>query len=52
MVVNLEVPVFRRGVDSMQTEQTFVVTAQGSRPLVRQERDELTYLAFAPRVRL
>jgi Xaa-Pro aminopeptidase len=39
MVVNLEVPVFTAGVGSMQTEQSFVVTDAGSRPLVDQSRD-------------
>jgi hypothetical protein len=39
MVVNLEVPVFTAGVGSMQTEQSFVVTDAGSRPLVDQPRD-------------
>jgi Xaa-Pro aminopeptidase len=39
MVVNLEVPLFTLGVGSMQTEQSFVVTADGCRPLVAQARE-------------
>jgi Xaa-Pro dipeptidase len=39
MVVNLEVPVFTLGVGSMQTEQSFVVTADGTRPLADQPRE-------------
>ena len=38
-VINLEVPVFTLGVGSMQTEQSFVVTKDGSRPLIAQDRD-------------
>jgi Xaa-Pro aminopeptidase len=39
MVVNLEVPLFTLGVGSMQTEQSFVLTADGCRPLVHQPRE-------------
>ncbi len=39
MVINLEVPVFTLGIGSMQTEQSFVVTKDGSRPLIAQDRD-------------
>ena len=39
MVVNLEVPVFSRGSHSIHSEQSFVVTDAGSRPLTEQPRD-------------
>lgn len=38
MVINLEVPVFALGWESMQTEQSFVVTGEGCRALIAQER--------------
>lgn len=38
MVINLEAMIFIPGVASPHTEQTIVVTANGSRPLVRQDR--------------
>jgi Xaa-Pro dipeptidase len=38
MVVNLEVPVFARGSHSIHNEQSFVITADGSRPLTQQPR--------------
>jgi Xaa-Pro dipeptidase len=38
MVVNLEAPVLTPGVRSVHCEQTFVITADGCRPLVPQER--------------
>ena len=38
MVVNLEAPVLTPGVRSVHCEQTFVITADGCRPLVCQDR--------------
>ncbi len=38
MVVNLEVPVYMPGVGSVHTEQSFVITADGCRPLTPQDR--------------
>jgi Xaa-Pro aminopeptidase len=38
MVVNLEAPVLTPGVRSVHCEQTFVITAEGGRPLVPQDR--------------
>jgi Xaa-Pro dipeptidase len=38
MVVNLEAPVFIRGESSVHCEQTFVITADGCRALVPQDR--------------
>ena len=38
MVLNLEAPLFMPGVGSLHIEQSFVVTQQGSRPLVAQQR--------------
>jgi len=40
MVINLEVPIFMPGIGSVHTEQSFVVTRNGSRPLVPQARSE------------
>ena len=40
MVINLEVPIFTPGIGSVHTEQSFVVTQDGSRPLVPQARSE------------
>lgn len=40
MVVNLEAPVFRLGERSVHCEQTFVVTEDGCRALIPQDRDE------------
>jgi Xaa-Pro aminopeptidase len=47
MVVNLEAPVLYRGAFSAHCEQTFVVTADGCRPLVPQDRSEPTVLGAA-----
>jgi len=38
MVVNLEAPLFMAGVSSLHIEETYLVTSDGSRPLVAQER--------------
>jgi Xaa-Pro dipeptidase len=38
MVVNLEAPLFTPGVRSAHCERTFVLTAEGCRPLVAQDR--------------
>ena len=38
MVINLEVTIMAPGIGSVEIEQTFVVTANGSRPLVEQNR--------------
>jgi Xaa-Pro aminopeptidase len=38
MVVNLEAPIFLPGVASLHIEETYVITASGSRPLVPQQR--------------
>lgn len=38
MVLNLEAPLFMSGVGSLHIEQSYVVTPQGSRPLVEQHR--------------
>lgn len=38
MVINLEAPLFMPGTGSLHIEQSFVVTLDGSRPLVPQER--------------
>ncbi len=38
MVVNLEAPLFMPGVGSLHIEESFLVTADGNRPLVAQER--------------
>ncbi len=38
MVINLEVPIFMAGLGSVHTEQSFVVTPNGSRPLIAQDR--------------
>ena len=38
MVLNLEAPLFMPGVGSLHIEQSYVVTQQGSRPLVEQQR--------------
>ena len=40
MVINLEAMVFMPGVASPHIEQSFLVTAEGSRPLVLQDRTE------------
>jgi Xaa-Pro dipeptidase len=40
MVINLEVTVMAPGIGSVEIEQTFVVTAEGSRPLVEQDRGD------------
>lgn len=40
MVINLESALFLTGVASLHTEQSFVVTDEGSQPLVRQDRSE------------
>jgi Xaa-Pro dipeptidase len=39
MVVNLEVPVFTLGESSIHCEQSFVITAEGCRPLTEQLRE-------------
>ena len=39
MVINLEVTVIAPGIGAVEIEQTFVVTANGSRPLVEQNRE-------------
>ena len=49
MVLNLEAPVLTLGVRSVHCEQTFVVTADGCRPLVEQDR-EAPLVAGRPRV--
>ncbi len=38
MVLNLEAPLFMPGVGSLHIEESYVVTAQGSRPLIEQSR--------------
>lgn len=38
MVINLEVPIFLAGTGSVHSEASFVVTPQGCRPLVAQDR--------------
>ncbi len=38
MVLNLEAPLFMPGVGSLHIEQSYVVTPQGNRPLVAQQR--------------
>lgn len=38
MVIDLEAPVFFFGQASLHLEQTFLVTAEGSTPLLAQER--------------
>ena len=43
MVINLEAGMFLPGVGSLQIEQTFIVTAAGSRPLVLQHRTQPLY---------
>lgn len=40
MVINLEAPIFMPGVGSVHLEQSFVLTANGCRPLVKQERSQ------------
>jgi len=40
MVINLEVTVMAPGIGAVEIEQTFVITADGSRPLVEQNRGE------------
>jgi Xaa-Pro dipeptidase len=40
MVINLEVTVMAPGIGAVEIEQTFVVTANGSRPLIEQDRGE------------
>jgi Xaa-Pro aminopeptidase len=40
MVINLEVPIFVPGAGSVHSEQSFVVTADGARPLVPQDRSD------------
>ena len=40
MVVNLQAPVLTPGVRSVHCEQTFVITADGCRPLVCQDRQQ------------
>jgi Xaa-Pro dipeptidase len=47
MVVNLETPVLYRGAFSAHCEQTFVVTVDGCRPLVPQDRSEPIVLGAA-----
>jgi Xaa-Pro dipeptidase len=47
MVINLEAPLLTPGVRSVHCEQTFVVTATGSRPLIAQDR-EAPILAGVP----
>jgi Xaa-Pro dipeptidase len=39
MIVNLEAPLFTLGLRSVHCEQTFVITDDGCRPLVTQDRD-------------
>ena len=48
MVVNLEAPLFTFGVRSVHCEQTFVITADGCRPLVAQDRETPVYAAGSP----
>ena len=45
MVVNLEAPLFTLGVRSVHCEQTFVITAEGCRPLVAQDREAPVHAA-------
>ena len=40
MVVNLEVNSFMAGVGSLHVERTFVVEAQGRRPIALQQRKD------------
>jgi len=40
MVINLEAPVFRFGSTSVHVEQTFLMTDQGARPLLPQDRSQ------------
>jgi Xaa-Pro aminopeptidase len=40
MVINLEAPIFMPGVGSVHLEESFVITANGCRPLVPQERSQ------------
>lgn len=40
MVLNLEAPIFMPGVGSVHLEESFVVTDNGSRPLIPQERSQ------------
>lgn len=40
MVINLEAPIFMPGVGSVHIEQSFVITGNGSRPLIAQERSQ------------
>ncbi len=39
MVLNLEAPLFMPGVGSLHIEQSYVVTSQGNRPLLDQQRE-------------
>ena len=38
MVVNLEAPIFMPDIGSLHNEQTFVITSDGCRQIVPQER--------------
>ncbi|MBI4551798.1 MAG: aminopeptidase P family protein, partial [Candidatus Latescibacteria bacterium] len=41
MVINLEAPLFMPGVGSLHIEQSFVITSNGCRPLVSQDRGRI-----------
>jgi Xaa-Pro aminopeptidase len=41
MVLNLEASFFRAGVDSFNLEQSFVITPDGNRPLIEQDRSRI-----------
>lgn len=41
MVINLEAPLFMAGVGSLHIEESYLVTSNGSRPLVAQERSQV-----------
>jgi Xaa-Pro aminopeptidase len=40
MVINLEAAIFMPGLGSLHIEKSFVLTKDGNRPLVHQERSE------------
>ena len=48
MVLNLEAMIFVPGTDSLHIEQSFIVDADGGRPLTRQNRDHAFYPGATP----
>ncbi len=48
MVINLEIPLDVPGSRSFQIEKTFLITADGARPIVPQDRAGIALASTAP----